>query len=93
MIDINFRRLTINYTDCVTLFGRFCILKTYQKKAYEQLVDTVQIEKKIKIKPIKVDTFIQTDKLRDSYDSYKRLKSAYNKKYMSRVELAQLNNK
>lgn len=90
-VDKNFRSLSFLVTDCHTLMGRFTITKKYDILDYEELVQTAQVDKKIKIKPKKCDWFIQTDKLRNSYDSFKMLETAKSKEYMTREEVANLN--
>lgn len=54
-------------------------------------IHKTDVEQKRKIRPISYMTFIQTDKIRDSYDSYKMLETAKTKDYMSRAELAMVN--
>lgn len=53
---------------------------------YDNLCSNSDYEKRRRIKPIKVDSFIQTDELRNCYDSYKMLESAKSKDYMDREE-------
>ena len=50
----------------------------------------VQVDKKRKSKPVHSVWFIQSDGIRESYDSYKMLETAKSKDYLTRDELAQL---
>lgn len=89
-IDKIFRELTITMTDCKTHFGRLTSLKTYDCDDYAQLINQTDVNLKMKVRPIKKKTFIQTDFIRNCYDSYQMLESAKNTDYMDRVELALL---
>ena len=90
-VDKNFRALSFMVSDCRTILGRYTIVKKYDIIDYEELVQTAQVDRKCKIKPKFVDFFIQTDKLRNSYDSFKMLETAKTKEYMTRSEVANLN--
>jgi ATP-dependent Clp protease ATP-binding subunit ClpX len=90
-VDKNFRSLSATVCDCKTLLGRYTIVKEYDILDYEELQNAVEIDKKRKVHPKSVITFIQTDKLRDSYDSYAMLETAKFKarkgEYMTREEV------
>ena len=94
-VDKNFRSLSSCVADCNTILGRFTIAKIYDILDYEELIDIVEVDKKHKIKPKRVISFIQTKSLRDSFDSYKMLETAKFKaktgEYMSRDELSAIN--
>lgn len=64
-VDKVFRELTHYAIECRTVFGRLTRLKYYHWMDYENLQATAIIDKKIKIKPIKVETFVQSDYLRN----------------------------
>lgn len=89
-VDKNFRSLSFAVSDCHTLLGRFTITKKYDILDYEELMQTAQVDKKFKIRPKNVDWFVQSDSLRNSYDSFKMLESAKSKEYMSREEISRL---
>lgn len=91
MVDKNFRILSSECNECNTFFGRFTIIKTYDTLDYDDMISKNDVSKKMKIKPKKILSFLQTDKIRSSYDSYKMLDSAMKKQYMSREELSKLN--
>lgn len=94
-VDKNFRQLSSTVCDCKTLLGRFTVVKEYDSLDYEELTSTVEVDKKRKIRPKSVISFVQTLALRNSYDSYKMLETArYKAKtgaYMSREEIARIN--
>ena len=52
---------------------------------------TPDVNKRMKIKPRKKTKFIQTDFIRNNYNSYQMLESAKSKEYMDRNEIAQIN--
>lgn len=81
-VDKVFRELSHYAIDCNTIFGRLTRLRKYHWMDYEQLNTTTQVEFKMKIKPTRVLSFIQTDDLRDKYDSYKMLETAKSKEYL-----------
>ena len=54
------------------------------------MCNQVQVDKKHKSKPVRSVWFIQSDAIRESYDSYKMLETAKSKDYLTRDELAQL---
>ena len=89
-VDKNFRRLTTNVLTCRTRFGRFTITKRYDREDYEHLNATVDVGRKIKIKPHEVRRYVQTDKLRELYDSYQMLESAVSKKYVDQLGFASI---
>ena len=72
-VDNNFRNLTIRVVDCKTHFGRMTTCRHYKREFYEARMESKSIERKVKIKPIRKQTFIQTDYLRSRYDSFQRL--------------------
>lgn len=88
-VDKNFRRLTQKVWACKTRFGRFTSVRTYSREDFEQLDHEVNVNKKMKIRGRRY-SFIQTDRLRNSYDSYKMLESAKSKQYLTREEKARM---
>ena len=89
-VDKNFRSLSFGCYECSTLFGCFTITKLYDPVDYDNLCSNSDYEKRRKIHPIKTDSFIQTEELRNCYDSYRMLESAKSKEYMDRGEVNQI---
>ena len=94
-VDKNFRALSGFACDCHTILGRFTVVKQYDCMDYEDLQNTVTVDRKMKIKPIFAFAFIQTQKLRDSYDSFAMLETAKFKaskgEFMTREEINRIN--
>jgi len=86
-VDKVFRELTHYAIECNTIWGRLTRLRYYHWEDYEQLHDTTNVDIKMKIRPVRVESFVQSDELRDMYDSYKMLESAKSKEYMDRAEV------
>lgn len=89
-VDKNFRSLSFGCYECSTIFGCFTMTKLYDPVDYDNLCSNSDYEKRRRIKPIKVDSFLQSDELRNCYDSYKMLESAKSKDYLDRTEVAQV---
>lgn len=64
----------------------------YDPIDYDDLCSKTDENLRRRIKDKSKMIFIQTDKLRDSYDSYKMLETAKSKKYMTREEISKLQN-
>lgn len=88
-VDKVFRELTTLCHQCKTRMGRLTGVKSFLWEDYEQLITTTNVKSKMKIHPRKRDVFIQTDFIRNCYDSYQMLESAKSKEYMSRTEIEQ----
>lgn len=88
-VDKVFRELSFLVGDCRTIFGRYTRVRWYDTEDYEMLQSTPDVNKRIKVKARRTDKFIQTDLVRNNYDSYQMLESAKSKEYMSRQEIAQ----
>ena len=86
-VDKVFRELSFRVGDCKTLFGRYTRVKWYDTEDYEQLQQSYRVEDKMKMRCYKKDKFIQTDEIRNSYDSYQMLESAKKKEYISQQEI------
>ena len=91
-VDKNFRSLSFGCYDCRTWFGRYTISTMYDPEDYDQKCNTLEVEKKRRIKKKNVISFLQTKKERNAFDSYKMLETAKSKEYMGRDEIAQLKN-
>ena len=89
-VDKNFRSLSFGCYECATLLGCFTITRLYDPVDYDNLCSNSDYDKRRRIHPIKTDSFIQTDDLRNCYDSYKMLESAKSKEYMDRGEVNQI---
>lgn len=70
LVHKTIRRLTIAYGCVKTLGGRLTKVKWYYPYDYQNLFEQNNIDKKIKIHPFKRQSFIQTDYIRNLYDSY-----------------------
>lgn len=86
-VDKVFRELSFRVGDCRTLFGRYTRVKWFDTEDYEQLLSSYKVDDKMKIRCYKKDTFIQTDEIRDCYDSYQMLESAKSKEYQTQQEI------
>lgn len=89
-VDKVFRELSFLVGDCRTLFGRYTRVRFFDTEDYEMLQSTPDVNKRMKIKPRKKMSFIQTDFIRDCYNSYQMLETAKSKEYMSRAEINQI---
>lgn len=89
-VDKNFRSLSFGCYECNTWLGCYTITRLYDPIDYDNLCSNSDYDKRRKIHPIKSDSFIQTDELRNCYDSYKMLESAKNKDYMDRDEISKV---
>lgn len=81
-VDKVIRELCTHVVECHTLFGRWTFLKKYDVDDYTEMLHQVDIMKKRKV-PKRRYSFVQTDKLRDAYDSFQMLESAKTKEYVS----------
>ena len=84
-VDKNFRRLTKWVWACKTRFGRLTSVKKFDREDFEQLQSTVEVQRKMKIRPVGKMKFVQTDYLRECYDSYQMLQSAKDKTYVDQL--------
>lgn len=89
-VDKNFRSLSFGCYECNTLLGNITYTRLYDPVDYDNLCSNSDYDKRRKIHPKMTTSFVQTEKLRNCYDSYKMLESAKSKQYMDRVELAQV---
>ena len=86
-VDKVFRELSFRVGDCKTLFGRYTRVRWFDTEDYEQLQTSYRVEDRMKIRCYKKDTFIQTDEIRECYDSYQMLESAKSKEYQTQQEI------
>lgn len=90
-VDKNFRSLSFGCYECNTVLGRYTFAKYYDPVDYDNLCSQSDYDKRRKIKPIKYMDFVQTEELRNCYNSYLMLESAKSKDYMDREELKIVN--
>lgn len=90
-VDKNFRSLSFGCYECNTFMGRYTFAKMYDPVDYDNLCSQSDYDKRRKIRPIKYMDFLQTEDLRNCYDSYKMLETAKTKDYMDRQELNIIN--
>lgn len=89
-VDKNFRSLSFGCYECNTILGNFTYTRLYDPVDYDNLCSNSDYEKRRKIKPKISQSFIQTEIIRNCYDSYKMLESAKSKEYMTREEVANI---
>lgn len=89
-VDKNFRSLSFGCYECNTICGCFTITRMYDPIDYDNLCSNSDYEKRRRIHSIKTDSFIQSDELRNCYDSYRMLETAKSKDYMDRNEVSEI---
>lgn len=89
-VDKNFRSLSFGCYECNTICGCFTVTRMYDPVDYDNLCSNSDYDKRRRIHPIKSDSFLQTEDLRNCYDSYKMLETAKSKEYMGRDEVAEI---
>lgn len=71
--------------ECFTFLGRWTFLRCFDADDYNMVVDSNDPEKKLKVRKLWKENFIQTDELRNLFDSYakvnKMLKIGFNPKH------------
>lgn len=87
-VDKVFRELCDTIAECTTFAGRLTTVKYYDHDDYQQLINVIGVNKKLKV-PHVTYRFVQSDGLRKSYDSYRMLESAKTKEYMTQEEIFQ----
>lgn len=93
-VDKVFRELSVKCWQCRTFLGRFTWARCFDTDTYDSFCSEKKVAIKHSYNSHRYITFIQTKKLRESYNSYKMLKTAKNNveldKYMDREELARI---
>lgn len=84
-VDKVIRELCTHVVECRTLCGRWTFLKKYEIEEYEQWLSQKNLNMKSKVMHTS-SNFVQTDALRDSYDSFQMLETATTKEYISAAE-------
>ena len=90
-VDKVIRELCSHVVECKTFFGRWTTTRKFDIVDYEERLNVTTVAQKRKIKGSKY-VFIQSNKLRDSYDSFQMLQSAKGKEYISAYEKYGINN-
>jgi hypothetical protein len=80
-VDKLIRDITFTVRDCNTISGRWTFTKVYDAWDYERATDLKPCY------PIGYGTFIQTDKLRESYDTYELIDSFKKEDFLSDGEI------
>lgn len=80
-VDKTFRRRTRVVVSCRTTAGRLTHCRYYQRLDFEYYLNTVDVKRKIKV-PCHSKWFVQSDALRELYDSYAMIESAKSKEYI-----------
>lgn len=85
-VDKTIRELCTHVVECKRAwFGRVTKTRCYDVDDYEMYLNEVDVAKKRKV-PYRRYKFIQTDKLRHAYDSFKMIESAKTKEYVTAAE-------
>lgn len=89
MLLNDFRRLAKKVYFCKTHFGRYTIARCYDAEDYEEFINTTEVDKKMKIRPISKESLVQTDEFRKKYNSYGLVESIKKpfKEYYIRKEI------
>lgn len=86
-VDKVFRELSVLVGECHTLFGRYTRVRFYDTEDYENLLSVADVNKRIKIKSRKRVSFIQTDDIRNCYDSFQMLETAKKRQYIDKRDI------
>lgn len=70
LVHKTIRRLTIEYGQVKTLFHRYTRVRWFMSLDFQALTEKLDVKKRMKIHPIKKDSFIQTDYIRSLYNSF-----------------------
>ena len=86
-VDKNFRSLSFGCYECNTILGNLTVTRHYDPVDYDNLCSNSDYDKRRKIHPKLTESFLQTEDIRNCYDSYRMLESAKAKQYMDRAEI------
>lgn len=70
LVHKTIRRLTIEYGMVKTIFGRLTKVRWFHDYDYQKLFEENDLDKKLKIRAFKREVFVQTDFIRELYNSY-----------------------
>lgn len=83
-VVVQIRRQVFNVIECKTLFSRWTFLRCFDAYDYDFYLDNLDPEKKRKIPRKWRYSFVQSDKLRTLYDSYKKVERLKKLEYTER---------
>ena len=72
-VNKNIRLMSTRISHLRCLFKRYMIEKIYTRAAYEDYYATTDLSRKVHKRPVRTVLFIQTDKIRSMFDSFKML--------------------
>lgn len=87
-VDKVIRDLSSHVVECKTRFGRWTSTKRYDSDDYIQYLSLTDPRQKRRVIKVKY-SFVQSNSLRDCYDSFKMLESAKSKEYVTLHEKRQ----
>jgi ATP-dependent Clp protease ATP-binding subunit ClpX len=76
------REQCFEVSECKTYFGRWTTCKTWDADIYEHRDTVTDPKQKFKLRKKRKFSFIQTNKLREKFNSYQLIESMSNKKYI-----------
>lgn len=71
LVDVAFRRLTLDACDCTTFMGYLTMYKKYGIEYYFMKKQSASVDNKVKIPLEECTIFFQTKELRASYDTFR----------------------
>lgn len=86
-VEKNFRRLTFKVVTCRTIAGRLTSLRYYRREDYENLIATASVSLRMKIHPTSHFYKVQSDEVRNHYDSFQFLHDAKTEKYIDTLHV------
>lgn len=72
-VNKNIRLMTTGISHMRCFFGRYMIRRYYNRAVYEDYYACTDMMQKAKRKPLRTEIYIQTDKMRSVFDSFKML--------------------
>lgn len=72
-VNKNIRLMTTGISHMRCFFGRYMIKRYYNRAVYEDYYACTDMMQKAKRKPLRTEIYIQTDKMRSVFDSFKML--------------------
>lgn len=85
-VVIQLRRQCFDVIECKTILGRWTRLKCYDADDYNSIIDNPSLEKKFKLRKKWKRSFIQSNDIRNLYDSYKVVENMKKAEFISRNE-------
>lgn len=83
-VAVQLRRQTLYVAECATFAGRWTVVRCYRKKDYERAQNYA--EGTAKVQKVYKKSFIQDAKLRDLYDTEKKIERLSRTRFMSKKE-------